>query len=106
MKKDEEQSILLYIPIGINTRMDYFTGFGKKELSQAMVGIVIGVLLAILSYILTNQALPVVVIMIFAIGGSVLMTTKNSLNISAIDYINNAIKFSNERKTYQYKQAK
>lgn len=103
---DKDEPIMLYIPIGINTRMDFFTGFGKKELLQAMVGIVAGILIAIFLYIITQQSLPVVITLILTIGGSILMTTKNSLNISGIDYINEAIKFNNERKVYPYKQAK
>ena len=97
---------MLYIPIGINTRVDFMPGFGKSELSQAIIGIVVGILIAILGYVITNQMLTVVIIMIFAIGGSVLATTKNDINISIVDYVNNILKFNKERQVFPYRQAK
>ena len=101
-----EKNVMLYIPIGINTRMDFMPGFGKKELSQALIGIAIGTVIAILGFIITNQVLVVVVIMIFGVGGSILVTTKNSINISVVDYLNDIIKFNNERQVFPYRQAK
>lgn len=105
MEKTDEK-IMLYIPLGINTRMDFFTGFGKKELAQAMVGIFLGSLVAIFGFILTQQTLTVVIIMIVTISGSIMVTTKNSINQSIVDYLNDMIKFSKERKTYPYRQVK
>ena len=101
-----EQKVMLYIPLGINTRMDFFTGFGKKELAQAIVGIVFGSLIAVLGFIITQQSLTVIVIMIFTIGGSILATTKNSSNLSLIDFLNYMMKFSKERQIYPYRQIK
>lgn len=105
-KNIDNENLMLYIPIGINTRVDFMPGFGKKELSQALVGIAIGIIIAIVAFIITSQTLAVVVIMIFAIGGSVLATTKNSMNISVVDYINNILKFNKERQVFPYRQAK
>ena len=100
------ENLMLYIPIGINTRIDFMPGFGKSELSQAIIGIAVGILIAILGYVITNQMLTVVIIMIFAIGGSVLATTKNDINISIVDYVNNILKFNKERQVFPYRQAK
>ena len=101
---DDKKSIMLYIPLGINTRMDFFPGFGKKEMAQASIGMLFTITIAIISYMITNLFLTVVVIMIIGIGISVMMTTKGSTNQSAVDLINNVIKFSNDRKVYPYRQ--
>lgn len=106
MKSKYEEKIMLYIPLGINTRIDYFTGFGKKELAEAMAGIVLGILLSILGFLITGQQLTIVIINIFFIGGSILATTKGSTNQSVIDIISDSIKFNNERKSYPYRQIK
>lgn len=104
--KDKEEKVMLYIPLGVNTRMDFFTGFGKKELAQCLIGVFFGSFIALLGYVITNQFLTVVIIEIFVVGGSVLATTKNSTNQSVIDYINDTIKFNNEKKSYPYRQVK
>ena len=106
MSNNKEENLKLYIPIGISTRMDFIPGFGKNELIQALVGIAIGIGVAIVAFIITNQSLSIVVTMILAIGGSILATTKNSINISIVDYINDIMKFSKERQVYPYRQAK
>ena len=106
MKSKYEEKIMLYIPLGINTRIDYFTGFGKKELAEAMVGIVLGILLSILGFLITGQQLTIVIINILFIGGSILATTKGSTNQSVVDIISDSIKFSNEKKSYPYRQIK
>lgn len=99
-----DETIMLYIPLGINTRMDFFPGFGKKEMAQAFVGVILSVAFAIICYLMTNMFLGVVIIMILGIGISVMLTTKGSTNQSAIDLINDVIKFGNDRNVFPYRQ--
>ena len=106
MNEKEEKDVMLYIPLGVNTRIDFFTGFGKKELAQAMVGIFLGCLIALLGYIITQQAITVIVILILFGGGSILATTKGSTNQSVADMFLDMRKFGKERKIYPYRQIK
>ena len=107
MKKNEsDELIMLYIPLGISTRLDYFPGFGKVELMQSLIGMFIGGLCALIVFIITNQVLPVMITLMLTVGGSIIATTKNSLNQSIVSCINDIIKFNKERKSYPYRQLK
>ena len=96
--------VMLYIPIGISTRLDFFPGFGKEELLQSFVGVFIGAIIALFVYIITNQVLPVMITLIFTVGGSILVTTKNSINQSLVSAFSDMMKFNKERKVYPYRQ--
>lgn len=104
--KKEEEPIILYVPIGVSTRIDYFPGFGKKELFQSLIGIFIGVLIAILLYIMTSQFLFVTITMISAIAVSIFACQKTNNNQSIIDIFNDMKKFNSERKHFPYQQLK
>lgn len=106
MKQEEEKNIMLYIPLGINTRLDFFTGYGKKEMLQSLVGVIIGGLIALLVFIITNSVFIVMITLMMSVGGSILATTKNSINQSIVDYIGDVIAFSKSRKTFPYRQLK
>lgn len=105
-KEDEDERVMLYIPIGISTRLDFFPGFGKVELMQSLVGVFIGIIVALVVFIITNQVLPVMITLMLAVGGSIIATTKTSLNQSIVSALNDMIKFSKERKSYPYRQLK
>ena len=100
----DDKKVILYIPLGINTRVDYYPGFGKKEILQASVGAVLGLILGIMGYLITNLTLTAIIIILVFLVGSVTATTKNSINISIVDYIGFAMKYSKERKVYPYRQ--
>ncbi len=106
MDGKEEKDVMLYIPLGVNTRIDYFTGFGKTELKQASVGIIFGIIIAIIGYMFTQQAITVIVTIILVGGGSILLTVKGSTNQSVVDMLLDMRKFNNERKIYPYRQVK
>lgn len=103
---EDDQHVVFYIPIGINTRLDYFPGFGKEELKQAMVGIVIGGLVSFAVFIYSNLMIWTLITAFTSLSGSILVTTKNNINISVVDYVSFAMKFSKEKKTYPYRQLK
>ena len=105
-KENTDEVLMLYIPIGISTRLDYFPGFGKVELMQSLVGVFIGGIIALIVFIITNQVLPVMITLIISVGGSILATTKSSLNQSMVSLINDIIKFNRARKSYPYRQVK
>lgn len=103
---EEDKKVILYIPLGINTRVDYYPGFGKNELMQASIGIVFGVILGIIGFLITNLTLVAVTIILLFLVGSVMSATKNNINLSVIDYISFAMKYSKEKKVYPYRQLK
>lgn len=102
----DNSDLMLYIPIGVNTRMDFMPGFGKNELLQSFIGIAIGSAIAIIVYIITNQVVALMLILIISIVGSVLAVTKNQMNISMVGYINNIMKFNQERQVFPYRQVR
>ena len=101
---EDDQHVVFYIPIGVKTRIDYFPGFGKEELKQAMVGIILGGLVSLAVYICSNLMIWTLIAAFTTLSASILVTTKNSINISVVDYISFAMKFSKEKKTYPYRQ--
>ena len=103
---EDDQHVLFYIPIGINTRIDYFPGFGKDELKQAMVGIVLGGIASLAVFLFSSLMIWTLITAFTSLAGSILVTTKNNINISVVDYVNFAMKFSKEKKTYPYRQLK
>ena len=105
-KIDDDQKVIFYIPIGINTRIDYFPGFGKEELKQAMIGLIFGAIVAVAIYLYTGLTLGAIITAFVTITGSILVTTKSSINISVVDYIAFAMNFSKSKKTYAYRQLK
>ena len=89
-----DEDLKLYIPLGVKPEAELFTGFGKKQLFQSIVGsLVMGGI----------AALATVILALAGIFGSVMMTTKDQSNLSVVDQVQNLIRFLRGQKIYPYR---
>lgn len=96
----------LYIPMGIKTENEFFSGFGKKELLQALVGTVIGIGVSALIYLASENIAYTMIGVLTGIAGSVMMTTKDQYNMSVVSQVSNLMRFSRSQKIYPYAYGK
>ena len=82
---------------------DRFTGFGKKQLFQALVGSLAMGGVAALVWLFTANVTTTVVLALAGIFGSVMMTTKDQSNLSVVDQVQNLARFLRGQKIYPYR---
>lgn len=98
-----EEDLKLYIPLGVKPESELFTGFGKKQLLQSIVGSLGMGGVAALVWLFTGNVTTTVVIVLAGIFGSVMMTTKDQLNLSVVDQVQNLVRFLRGQKVYPYR---
>lgn len=92
----------LYIPMGVKTENEFFSGFGKKELLQAAVGSLFGGFVALLIFLVSGNVAYTMIGVLSGIAGSVMMTVKDQYNMSVVTQVANLIRFSRSQKIYPY----
>lgn len=97
-----EQEISLYIPMGVKAEHEFFNGFGKKELSQSLIGSVMGGMIAIFLWLVMENVALTVVVALTGIFGSVMMCTKENSQ-SVVDQIGNIVRFYHSQQIYPYR---
>lgn len=98
-----ENKKTLYIPQGLKTRVEIFSGFGKEELFKAtLVTLLVG-FLDIVFYLITKNAVLAMVTILVTIAGSVMMLTKDHNNVSVVDQVGFMIRFERSQKKFKYK---
>lgn len=100
---NDSEKDTLYIPLGLKIRNEIFDGFGKEELFQTIIASLIAGGFDILLYLLTKKVALCVVIIVSAIGGSVMMLTKDRTNLSVVDQLRNMLRFARSQKKFPYK---
>lgn len=80
-----DEDLKLYIPLGVKPEAELFTGFGKKQLFQALIGSLAMGGVAALVWLFTANVTTTVVLALAGIFGSVMMTTKDQSNLSVVD---------------------
>ncbi len=93
----------LYIPMGVKTEPELFSGFGKKEFGRAFIGSVICCVIALLIWIFTANVAMTMIMVLTGIFGSVIMTTRDSNNLSVVDQLINMMSFARSQKIYPYR---
>lgn len=94
---------MLYIPMGVKPDNELFSGFGKKETGQALVGSLFGGVLALIIWLISQNVALTVVAVLTGIFGSVMMCVKDQYNLSVVDQIGNLFRFLREQQTYPYR---
>ena len=98
-----DEDLKLYIPLGVKTEAELFTGFGKKQLFQSIVGSLVMGGIAVLDWLFTGNVTTTVILALAGIFGSVMMTTKDQSNLSVVDQVQNLIRFLRGQKIYPYR---
>lgn len=93
-----DEDLKLYIPLGVKPEAELFTGFGKKQLFQSIVGSLAMGGIAALAWLFTGNVTTTVILALAGIFGSVMMTTKDQSNLSVVDQVQNLIRFCAGRK--------
>ena len=99
----DDKPVTLYIPLGIKTEPEFFSGFGKKQMFQAAIGSLGFGLIAFLIWFTTRSVSGTVVTILAGIAGSVMMTAKDQTNLSVIDQCSNLVRFYRSQKYYPYR---
>lgn len=97
-----DEDLKLYIPLGVKPETELFTGFGKKQLFQSIVGSLVMGGIAALAWFFTENVTTTVILALAGIFGSVMMTTKDQSNLSVVDQMQNLIRFLRGQKIYPY----
>lgn len=93
----------LYIPYGLSTDQELFTGFGRREIKQCAVGIAAFAVIAVLLYIITAQVGAIIFTLLLGLAGSIMMCRKDpNTRISVIGQVANMVRFSKGQKKYRY----
>lgn len=98
----EENHISLYIPMGVKTEVEFFPGFGKKQMFQAAIGSAFFAMVAFFIWLATRSISGTVVTVLSGIAGSVMMTAKDTTNLSVVDQCINMFRFMTGQKYYPY----
>ncbi|MCL2189164.1 MAG: hypothetical protein FWC16_09620 [Defluviitaleaceae bacterium] len=101
-----ENNNSLYIPMGVKTENEFFTGFGKKELLQAGVGTLGGIIISLLIYLASGNVAYTMIGILTGIAGSVMMTVKDQYNMSVVGQTANLINYARGQKVYPYTYGK
>ena len=98
-----DEYLNLYIPLVVKPEAELFTGFGKKQLFQSIVGSLVMGGIAALAWLFTGNVTTTVILSLAGIFGSVMMTTKDQSNLSVVDQVQNLIRFLRGQKIYPYR---
>ncbi len=99
----ENEEIKLYIPTNVKTRLEFFRGYGVKELITTLI-VAIGLIPAsIIFYFVGNKnyLIPVLIEMI-GVAGCVFATAKDENNLCIVNQIKYMIDFVKLQKIYEY----
>lgn len=100
---ENEKLERLYIPYGLATQSEYFTGFGKTELRQCFIGIVAFGAIGALLLLFTGEIASLIFTLLVGVAGSIMMTRKDpNTRISVVGQVGNMIRFSKSQKRYRY----
>jgi hypothetical protein len=103
-KNLNNEKTTLYIPINVKTRMEFFEGFGVKELIKTIVATVICAAVSLVLYAVGAIGMvALIVILLSSVAGGVIFTAKDRNNLSVYDQIVFMVKFSKAVKKYPYK---
>ena len=100
----EDEETKLYIPSNVKTRLEFFKGFGIKELVSTIIVAIALIPISIISYYLGNKNYIVpVLIEIIGIVATVVATTKDDNNLCVVNQIKYMKKKKKMQKNYEYK---
>lgn len=99
----EDKEFKLYIPSNVKTRLEFFKGFGVKELIISVVVAVALLPFCFLIYKVKNDYLIPVLIEFIGVAITVICNVKDENNLCVIEQVKYMIKFAKMQKKYDYK---
>jgi len=101
---DEGNRDTLYIPAGLKTQREIYSGFGKKELRQAIFAtLVIAAIDVFVGLLMLNNLAIFVIVLFLGIFMSVMCVQKDTTNLSVLDMVTNLYNYLRSQKKYYYK---
>ena len=100
---DEKINTKLYIPSNVKTRFEFIKGFGFKELTTTSIVVAFLLLIAFIFHSITNNLIIAVLIVLIGTSAMIIVSAKDTNNLSVLDMINNMLEFVNMQKLYEYK---
>ena len=97
----ENKSDSLYIPSNIKTRLEFFKGFGVKELVITAIVMAISLPFIFLINHLTNTITAIIILFII-VAGTIVSVIKDDNNLCVAKQIGFMIKYSNMQKKFKY----
>lgn len=99
----ENEDTKLYIPSNVKIRLEFFKGYGVKELISTIIVAIILIPFSIIAYYIGNQnyILPVIIEM-FGVVATVVATTKDENNLCVVNQLKYMIDFAKTQKKYEY----
>ena len=99
----ENEDIKLYIPSNVKTRLEFFRGFGTKELIITIAIAIALIPIAILFYYIKdkNYLIPVIIEMIGVVTTAITIT-KDENNLCVVNQIKYMADFTRLQKHYEY----
>lgn len=101
--KEEKISTKLYIPSNVKTRFEFIKGFGFKELTTTSIVVAFLLLIAFIIYSITSNLIISVLLVLIGTSAMIIISAKDTNNLSVLDMINNMLEFTNMQKIYEYK---
>lgn len=98
----EENNNNLYIPANIRTRLEFFKGYGVKELVTT-IGVVTFSFPIVLALYKFKSTLIAIIFLFFVIATSVISITKDDNNLCIAEQIKFMIRTAKMQKKYEYK---
>lgn len=98
----EDKKDNLYIPANIKTRLEFFKGFGVKELVITLIVMAISLPIIFVIYKLKGTILAVIVFFLVT-AGTFISLIKDDNNLCMMEQIRFMIKKSKRQKRYKYK---
>jgi len=98
-----EEDTRLYIPSNVKVRLEFFKGYGVKELIATILVAVFLIPISILAYYFgnNNYLVPVIIEMIGVVA-TIVATTKDENNLCIVNQIKYMVDFAKTQKKYNY----
>lgn len=100
---DNENEYKLYIPSNVKTRLEFWKGYGVKELIYTGIVFLLLLPISLIVYKLKGSLLLPVVIEFIGVAGTIIATAKDENNLCVTRQIKFLIDFANTQKQYRYK---
>lgn len=101
--EDKNINTKLYIPSNVKTRFEFIRGFGIKELILTSIVVAFLIVIAFIINFITKDSIVPVLIVLLGTATMIIITAKDTNNLSVLDMIKNMIEFASMQKVYKYK---